>query len=116
MVVVKEPPLILFPGLTWGHCPKEMFGTKSCTVDDDSSTSDPDCDSDSDFTTDSDLGSSLTSCAMVSTDQRAWNFFVPVYISWTCTLKLITLSLRRLRRARSIPKAMDRKGVVGPHN
>ena len=43
----------------WGHFPKEMFGTKSCTVDDDSSTSD----SDSDSTTDSDSGSSLTSCS-----------------------------------------------------
>ena len=64
MVVVEEPPLILFPDLTWGHFPKEMFGTKkSYTVDDDSSTSDSNSGSDSDFTTDSDLGSSLTSCS-----------------------------------------------------
>ena len=49
----------------WGHFPKEMFGTKSCTVDDDSSTSDsdPDSDSNSDSSTDSDSGSSLTSCS-----------------------------------------------------
>ena len=49
----------------WGHFPKEMFGTKSCTVDDDSSTSDSDSDSDSNSnsTTDSDSGSSLTSCS-----------------------------------------------------
>ena len=59
MVVDEEPPLILFPGLTWGHFPKEMFGTKSCTVDDDSST----CDSDSDSTNDSDSRSGLTSCS-----------------------------------------------------
>ena len=63
MVVVEEPPLILFPGLTWGHFPKEMFATKSCTVDDDSSTCDSNSDSDSDFTTDSGLGSCLTSCS-----------------------------------------------------
>ena len=56
MVVVEEPPLILFPGLAWGHFPREIYGTKSCTVDDDSSTSDSNSDSDSDFTTDSDLG------------------------------------------------------------
>ena len=47
----------------WGHFPKEMFGTKSCTVDDDSSTSNSDSDSDSDSTTDSDAGSSLTLCS-----------------------------------------------------
>ena len=47
----------------WGHFPKELFGTKSCTVDDNSSTSDSDSDSDSDSTTDSDSGSSLTSCS-----------------------------------------------------
>ena len=63
MVVVEEPPLILFPGLTWGHFPKEMFGTKSYTVDNDSSTFDSNSNSDSDFTTDSDLGPSLTSCS-----------------------------------------------------
>ena len=38
----------------------------------------------------------------MSTDQRAQNFFVLVYISGQCTLKLITLTLRRLRRARNI--------------
>ena len=63
MVVVEEPPLILFPGLTWGHFPKEMFGTKSCARDDDLSTFDSISDSDSDFTPDSDLGSGLTSCS-----------------------------------------------------
>ena len=68
MAVVEEPPLILFLGLTWGHFPKEMFGTKFCTVDDDLSTSDSNSnsDADSDFTTDSDLGSSLTSCSPYS--------------------------------------------------
>ena len=63
MVVVEEPPLILFPGLTWGHFAKEVFRTKSCTVDDDSSTSDSNSNSDSNITTNSDLGSSLTSCS-----------------------------------------------------
>ena len=53
----------------WGHFPKEMFGTKSCTVDDASSASDSDSDSDSNFdsdsdsTADSDSGSSLASCS-----------------------------------------------------
>ena len=47
----------------WGHFPKEMFGTKCCTVDDDSSTYDSSPDSDSDSTTDSESGSSLTSCS-----------------------------------------------------
>ena len=42
----------------WRHFSKEMFGTKACTVDDDSSTSDLDSDSDSDSTTDCDPGSS----------------------------------------------------------
>ena len=61
--MVEEPPLILFLGLTWGHFPKEMFGTKSCTVDSNSSTSDSNPNSDSNFTTHADLGSSLTSCS-----------------------------------------------------
>ena len=47
----------------WGHFPKEMFGMKSCTVDDDLFTSDSNSDSDSDSTTDSDSGWSLTSCS-----------------------------------------------------
>ena len=63
MVVAEEPPLIFFPGLTWGHFPKEMFGTKPCTVYDDWSTPDSNSDSDLDFTTNSDLESSLTSCS-----------------------------------------------------
>ena len=70
MVLVEEPPLILFADLTWGHFPKETFGTKSCTVDGVSSTCDSNSDSDSDFTTDSDLGSSLTSCSADSSSSE----------------------------------------------
>ena len=55
--------MILFPRFTWGHFPKEMFGTKSCIADNDSSTSDSNSDFNSYPTTDSDLGSSLTSCS-----------------------------------------------------
>ena len=47
----------------WGQFPKEMFGMKYCTVDDDSSTSDSESNSNSNSTTDSDSGSSLTSCS-----------------------------------------------------
>ena len=39
----------------------------------------------------------------MSTDQRARNFFVLVYISGQCTLKLIPLTLWRLRHAVSAP-------------
>ena len=46
----------------WGHFPKEMFGTKPCTIDNDSSTSD--CDSDFNSNSGSDSRLSLTSCSV----------------------------------------------------
>ena len=41
----------------------------------------------------------------MSIDQRARNFFVPLYFSWTVTLKLITLTLGLLHAAASILNA-----------